>query len=467
MATTKIFPIASTEGKALAYIADPAKTENGTLIYASECSSDPYQASRDFEAIRKARGTGKSRVLSQHIVQSFAPGEITPEDAIEIGKQLADKLLHGEYQYFLAVHTDKGHVHLHCIFNNVNMYDGRTFETHENRKSDPSCKKLLNASDELCRENGLSVIADHRSTKGKSHYEWEMCRINMSWKAKLKYAIDQVVKVSDDFEDFLKKCADFGILVDYNPDHKIDLKFMLREQKENNPRAKMTRTKTLGWFYETKQIIRRIENYKDIMSYTPRTKIIKTTSEKFVEAPALTRWADRANMKEVSRALNALSVKKMSLEEATQAAHTAFRRKIELTDDLNHISDQLHDLEEQMKYAKICADYKFYVDTAKSLNDKAKRKYVDANLYEIEEYNKARKKLRQWYPSGPVPTFDMMTQKKNALLQERSQKNQEYSVASRDSKKYAEAVQSIEEYQRNEQLRDEQRRKRKKDGDLE
>lgn len=91
-----------------------------------------------------------------------------------------------------------------------------------------------------------------------------MSRQGLSWKAKLKYAIDQVIKESEDFDDFLRKCAENGIMVEYNPDHKIDLKFILAAQKERNPRAKFTRAKTLGWFYETEQIKRRIAQYKRI-----------------------------------------------------------------------------------------------------------------------------------------------------------------------------------------------------------
>ena len=108
------------------------------------------------------------------------------------------------------------------------------------------------------KKHRLSVVEHPEIGKGKSHWEWDMNRQGLSWKAKLKYAIDQVIKESEDFEDFLKKCTDFGILVEYNPDHKIDLKFMLAEQKERNPRAKFTRAKTLGWFYETRQIKQRI-----------------------------------------------------------------------------------------------------------------------------------------------------------------------------------------------------------------
>ena len=79
-------------------------------------------------------------------------------------------------------------------------------------------------------------------------------------KIKLTEEEKNEAKKFEDFEDFLAKCADYGILVDYNPDHKIDLKFMLAEQKERNPRAKFTRAKTLGYFYEGQQIRRRIES---------------------------------------------------------------------------------------------------------------------------------------------------------------------------------------------------------------
>lgn len=97
------------------------------------------------------------------------------------------------------------------------------------------------------------------------------------WKAKLKFTIDQVIKVSENFEDFLSKCADFGVLVEYNPEHKIDLKFMLAEQKEHNPRAKFTRSKTLGWYYETEQIKGRIAQYQGGMGYVPRIKVRQIT----------------------------------------------------------------------------------------------------------------------------------------------------------------------------------------------
>ena len=256
MAATKIFGITATVGSAIAYIADPKKTENGLYISTCMCSREPSKAAKDFADIT-AKGTGRSSVLAQHFIVSFKPGEITPQKAYEIGMEICDKFLKFQYQYYIAVHTDKDHIHLHTIFNNTNVINGRTFEYLENRRTtqqDRAFQKLRAVTDAVCREHGLSVIEHPERSKGKSHWEWDMNRQGLSWKAKLKNAIDKVVSESENFEDFLRRCAENGILVQYNPEHKIDLKFMLVEQRERNPRAKYTRSRTLGWFYETPQI---------------------------------------------------------------------------------------------------------------------------------------------------------------------------------------------------------------------
>lgn len=193
MATTKLFAIKTTEVKALAYIANPEKTDNGRLIFTYGCSPDPALASNDFEAIR-AGGTGLNTVLSQHFIQSFKPGAITPERALEVGKELCEKFLKGEYQYFLAVHTD--HIHLHCIFNNVSRANGRTFESNMNQGNvkERAWKKLIDLSDEVCWQHHLSVVEHPEMVKGKSHWELDMNRQGLSWKAKLKYTIDQIIQ---------------------------------------------------------------------------------------------------------------------------------------------------------------------------------------------------------------------------------------------------------------------------------
>lgn len=235
MATTKIISIRSTEADAIAYIANPEKTDNGRLIYTYGCPENPYEASADFARTR-ANGTGRNQILSHHFIQSFLPGEITPENALQVGIELCRKFLGDEYQYYLAVHKDKNHIHLHCIFNNVNMVDGRTFETHADQgdKQHRKWVNLRNMSDEICKKHCLSVIENPENNKGKTYYEWDMSRQGLSWKAKLKFAIDQVVKESETFEDFLRKCKDQNIEVVYNPDTLLTLNSDLKDSR-NSP----------------------------------------------------------------------------------------------------------------------------------------------------------------------------------------------------------------------------------------
>lgn len=466
MATTKISPIKVTEPKALAYIANPEKTDNGRLIFTSGCSSDPNQASRDFEEIR-ARGTGLNTVLSQHFIQSFSPGEITPERALEIGKELCEKFLKGEYQYFLAVHTDKDHIHLHCIFNNVSMWNGRTFETNMNqgKVKDRAWKKLRDLSDDICSRHHLSVIQHPETSKGKSHWEWEMNRQGLSWKAKLKYAIDQVVKESENFEDFLEKCKAHGILVEYNPEHKIDLKFMLAEQRENNPRARFTRSRTLGWYYETKQIQKRIEMYKGVMSYTPRTKIRRT--DQVQDKKYLRDYLDRANMKQVSNALNIAAKYGIEPEEIESAALAAFMQKGKLVEERNAVDTQIEDLISQVKVLKKYRRLSSIAAELKTLSGKQAQRFRKDHSTELKDYGECQKQILEWYPSGHIPSVELAEKKIQELQQEREQIKSQYDTIKVKVQELGEAQRDIDEFLRQEHEAQEQSHKRKKNGDLE
>ena len=467
MATTKIFPIKVSVSDALVYIANPEKTDNGRLIFTSGCSYNPRQASRDFEAIR-AKGTGLNTVLAQHFTMSFKPGEIIPERALEIGKELCQKYLKGEYQYYLAVHTDKDHIHVHCIFNNVSMWNGRTFETNENRRfteKDRSYYKLRTLADEICKRHHLSVIAHSEQTKGMSHWEWDMNRQGLSWKAKLKYTIDQVVKASEDFDDFLRKCAEYGVLVEYNPDHKIDLKFMLAEQKERNPRAKMTRARTLGWFYETRQIKDRIAQYHGVMIYTPRTKvrvITKKPPNKFVQDAI-----DRGNMKLASIAKNVIAEYGIEPEQIPTAALSEYANSRQLLSELNNMNTEIDDLKYKLKVLRKYRKLKVYAEELKKLSGSAARKYRQNNSDELSEYGQIRTQVLELYPSGHIPTVENLEQKINALIQERSEKDLQFREADKRARDLADAQRTIEEYLRQERNEQQQDRKRKKNGDLE
>ena len=462
MATTKITSIKSTESKALAYIADPKKTDNGRLIYTFCCDENPIKASKDFNDIR-ATGTGRNTVLSRHMIISFLPGEIIPERALEVGKEICDKLLENQYQYYLAVHQDKKHIHIHCIFNNVNMIDGYTFNSHKDQgaKQNRAWKKLRNITDEVCRKHLLSVVLKPEYSKGKSHYEWEMKQQNMSWKSMLKKEIDKVIRESENFDDFLTKCKEHGIEAVYNPEHKIDLKFRLKGQQ------RFTRAKTLGWFYESKQIPKRISMLKGTYAYVPRTKIRVTTTPEIQDKKYLKNYLDVQNMNEVSRALDTAAKYGVEKSEIESAALSAFMERGTLAEDINKLSTEIEDISAQIKVLKGIEKYRPIADEMENLTGFKRRKYLKEHSTELNEYTELQQKLKQWYPEGVVaPPSKDMEEYKNALIKERSEKSAQYKAVKTKADDLAKAQKTIEEYLRNERVIDEQSRKRK-NGDLE
>ena len=112
----------------------------------------------------------------------------------------------------LSTHIDKGHIHNHIIFNNVNMVTGRCYQS--NKKS---YHQIRYQSDKLCKENNLSVIDEHYEsykkkykTSGKSWYENEQAKKGTSWKSRLQFDIDRIIKQSQDWGEFLKKMVELG-----------------------------------------------------------------------------------------------------------------------------------------------------------------------------------------------------------------------------------------------------------------
>lgn len=118
--------------KAIAYILNPEKTDEKLLVSSYGCASET--AAREFEWTRKIaeqKGMNPVRIIARHVIQSFVIGEVTPELAHEIGKQFADEILGGKYEYVLTTHIDKDHVHNHLIFNAVDFVDYHAYKSYK------------------------------------------------------------------------------------------------------------------------------------------------------------------------------------------------------------------------------------------------------------------------------------------------------------------------------------------------
>ena len=179
---------------------------------------------------------------------------------------MCDRFLQGNYQYVLAVHTDKSHTHCHIIFNNTNLYNGLsfTYEHNQGKVKDRSWAQLRAISDELCKEHGISVIEP--KSKGVSHFERDMQKEGKSWKDKLRAKIAEVAFYSKDFTDFLRNCSASGIEYVYKPQNKVKLKFRLSGEGQQ----KFTRAETLGEDYTAERIAEQIEQIQKAKSAMER-----------------------------------------------------------------------------------------------------------------------------------------------------------------------------------------------------
>lgn len=164
-------------------------------------------------------------------------------------------MLDEQYEFVLSTHVDKACIHNHIIINSVNFHNGKAFSTEHDRKFSPAWKELKKYSDEITAERGLSVIENSKG-KGVSHYEWELKQTGQSWKQKLKIIIDETVKASKSFDDFLDKMRAEGIEVKYEDYVKKSgkcLGFKMPGQKY------FIYSQKFGWYYEEAQLRKRID----------------------------------------------------------------------------------------------------------------------------------------------------------------------------------------------------------------
>ncbi len=237
---------------------------------------------------------------------------------------------------------------------------------------------------------------------------------------------------------------------------------MLAEQKENNPRAKFTRAKTLGWYYETEQIKGRIAQYIGGMMYVPRTKV-RVITPKAEENKFVRDAIDRENMKLTSKALNILTKYGVTVDEAKKAAISAYAVRTALVQELNYMADEIRECETQAETLRKLREVRPYFTEYKSLSGRKQEKYKKANGSFLEQYHELNQKMLKWYPSGHTPTAEKIEQHIAELTAKREQKNAEYNAAKLKADELSQAAREIEQYLRQEQSRNQQQKRKRND----
>lgn len=200
--------------RAIDYIVNEAKTRNGSLVsWSSMSGSTPSTMGIQWD-IRKAiveqkDYRKKSDIVGYHFEQSFAPGEIDEISAHRIGQEFAERLTCGEFDYVIATHIDRGHIHNHIIVNPINNINDRLWNIYWKK----DLKKFREISDTLCRENGLSVI-ENPSLQDKTYYEWMISQKGHTEKEIVMKTIDELVEKVLDYSQFKTCLQNLGYSVE-------------------------------------------------------------------------------------------------------------------------------------------------------------------------------------------------------------------------------------------------------------
>ena len=341
MAVTKIKAIRGTLSKALAYIMNPEKTDDKMLVSSYGCATET--AAQEFEWTRKIaeqQGMNPVKIIARHVIQSFDVGEVSPELAHEIGKQFADEILGGKYEYVLTTHIDKGHVHNHLIFNAVDFVDHHAYKSYKKIYYD-----MRAASDRLCKENGLSVIPPSQG-KGMSYKEYTEAKRGTSWKQKLKQTIDRNIIMAKDYDEFLKLMQDAGYEI--KPGKYISFRAEGQER--------FTRAKTIGENYTEERIKERIQGRN------PRKRQMQTGRKgisligdiqdriKLIDSKGYEHKAKLTILKEAARTLNYLTENNLlqyaDLEKKVEDIHSSYARTGE---ELKSVEARLREIQPLIK----------------------------------------------------------------------------------------------------------------------
>lgn len=378
MAVTKIHPIKTTLKKAIDYICNGDKTDDEIYVTTHLCSRE--NAHKEFELTKK-QFCSRTKTLAHHLIQSFVPEEVSFEEAHQVGIELCEKILGGKYEYVLATHIDKDHIHNHIIFNSIDVDEGKVYHSYYG-----SYMNIRNQSDKLCKEHNLSVIDQEtqkeineiKRRKFVNWYDWNEDKKGISYKSRLQFDIDRTIKQSINWQDFLSKMESYG----YEIKQGKHIAFRSKNQQ------RFTRSKTIGANYTEEKIKERILNKDRELGNI----IDINNNEKAKSRKGYKHWATKHNLQTAASTLVEIRNKGFkSMEELERGISRISIEKNELKREFDKLSWEQKRIKEVVKHIQICISKReHYEGYRKNPNDKI---YMMMNRKDVEAYQKSYEEI--------------------------------------------------------------------------
>ena len=417
------------------------KTNDGELVSFYMCS--PETAAEEFEISKQLyhQITGRKQspehdIIMYRIIQSFKPGEISPEDANRLGYELAMKFTRGQHQFVVSTHVDKAHIHTHIEFNSTNLNCDAKFQNVKN-----SAFILRRLNDELCRAHGISVIENPKPS-AKKQKEIAAAKYGTSHKEQLRQTIDRVLPDCQGYDDFLAKMRAEG--------------YEIREGKKLSFRApgwdRFTRSDKLGADY-TKEALRERSTNRGGRSSAAR-KAVSHAGRKVnmlidIQAKMAAgkgagyeRWAKIFNLKEAAKTLNFLIENDLTdYDELTARAEQAGDRFDEVSRRIKQLEGRMAEVAQLkthiINYSKTREVYAAYKKS------RHKKEFLAEHGAEIAQHEAAKKAFNA-LGGQPIPKVAQLSQEYAALLAEKQEQYAEYKALRQDMIAYRTAKQNVD-----------------------
>lgn len=417
MATTRIIPMHINKGKTISqcmkaridYVKNPDKTEDGTLISSYECT--PESADHEFVLARNEYMSlvGKqnpNEVIAYQMRQSFKPGEVTAEEANQIGYELASRLLGGDHAFLVATHTDKKHIHNHIVFCATSLDC-----THKFRNRWNSSRLVAEISDELCREHYLSVI-ENPQNKTVSYDKWQGDQKELTQRDSLRMIVDAALRLQPDgFDALMQLMEEAGCLIKQGAHISI-----------RPPEGKRyIRLDSLGAEYSEASLRQSLDGKHIHIPKVPRRDYTPSQVKRLIDIEAKLRtgkgkgymvWAERNNIDAKAQSIIYLKEHKISslgeleaqimvLRSERNALHASIREKQNRMKEINQQRQAIRD------YRRTKEFYTQYKDSGWSV------KFYNEHRDEIEAHRKAQAVYTA--AEGKLPTLKELSAEYDAL----------------------------------------------------
>ena len=441
IATTRLIPHHISSGKSILesmqdrfdYGKNPEKTLDGALIRSYQC--DPQTCDAEF-LLAKAQYkaiTGREQkrdedVLCYQIRQSFPPGELSPEDALAVGYELAMRWTKGRHAFFVVSHADRPHPHVHIYYNSTSLDCTRKF-----RNFWGSSLALRRLSDRVCLEHDLSVIQNPKPhSKGKFlHYgQWLGADRRPSFKEQVRAAIDAALAQRPaDLAAFLSLMEAAGIEVIHGRGGVISFRVPGQE------RATRWRS-TLGSGYGRSDVLAVLEGRAPARPApaggtgpAPRRKInlVIDIQQRMAQGkgPGYEHWAKLYNLKQMAAALQFLQENGLTdYDELAAQTETAVDRAHALAGELRAVEDRLARTSALMgavvDYAKTRPAFEGYKAARYS------KKYLAEHGDELDTYRRARAAMNELLDGEKLPRMEKLKQERRELAERKKSLTAQY-----------------------------------------